>query len=398
MNQKHKTYKTATMIALVLFVLGVVLILFTICRFQESDPLPKTNEVAISSKEVYPIAQITRESITFILGEDRELDNPYYAEAFNYYLFNEEGKTEYVVTTCRSLLEVRNYLAQNPPSNHLPWGLINLVSHGNQWLGLSVRVQPDGKRTSVENLQEYIDNSLFKPLPDTILDQQSQLFIHGCGVGNNHALVEAIGKAFGGKNITPRVKASCLFEYYASIKNNGAVIETQRYFTRVWYTVYKKGYRPEDFILCRKLQEKYPDTTMDWQDALSREQPRWAGDIYHYTFEVPVKWVISYPHKDSLPDVSTKEKQLEWIRSQPDIVTALEKIEIPVEKFNWWFRHVYVANDDGTRSPAIWLKGYSTILCVLQPLLDEKGDTGLLQKPFVPEDDDERYHYISSSI
>ncbi len=59
------------------------------------------------AKKVPDVIKPLRERITFILGEDREADNRYYAEATNYYTHNKKGRTEYLVTTCRSLLEVK---------------------------------------------------------------------------------------------------------------------------------------------------------------------------------------------------------------------------------------------------------------------------------------------------
>jgi hypothetical protein len=311
-----------------------------------------------------------RLSITFILGEDREYDNPYYIEAANYYKYNEEGKTEYVNTGCRSLLEVRDYLLENPPANGKPWGCINLVSHGNQWLGLSVRVTPESKRATPERIWEYIDNGTFSPMPLSVIDELSEFYIHGCGVGKNTELLDAITEAFRNNDTVPVVKASRLFEYYSSVKYKGSVIETQKYEARAWSVNYKMGYRPSYYTLMKWLDVKYPDESINWQDALNREQPRWDGDSYHYTFEVPVKWVIKYPNRDSLPDVSTNSKKLEWIAGQQEIMNDLQQIEIEPEKFNWWFRTVNVRNDDGSLSPAVWVKGYCTILCVIQPVVE----------------------------
>lgn len=381
---RDKTYQIARSIALILFLIGISLlasILYMHKTHKANSNCDEIKEVANTFQLIDevkdPVVITARENITFILGEDREADNPYYDEATNYYRYNEKGKTEHVITSCRSLLEVRNYLAKNAPSNNQPWGLVNLVSHGNQWLGLSVRVVPEGKRSTPENIMESIDNSTFKPLPSYILDEESILYVHGCGIGNNPEILKSIGKAFGGKDTLPKVQASVLFEYYSSIKYNEVVIESQRYFAKVWHTNYKKGYRPENTVLSRRLKQEYPESTIDWQDALSREQPRWDGDIYHYTFEIPVKWVFPYPDKDSLPDLSSHPKQLEWIRYQDEIMETLKKIEIPEEKFNWWFRNVYVANEDGSRSPAIWLKGYSTILCVIQPVIEDENDNNI---------------------
>ncbi len=310
-----------------------------------------------------------RLSITFILGEDKEKGNPYYAEAANYYQYSIEGRTEYLDTSCRSLLEVREYLIENKPLNGKPWGRINMVSHGNQWLGLSVKVTPKSKRASVERIQEFIDNGTFTPLPASVIDEHSEIFIHGCGVGNNEELLKVMARVFMNTDTVPQIRASKFYEYYSSVKYADLVTETRKYEAKAWTINYRMGYRPSDVILTKWLNDKYQGDNIDWLAALSREKPRWNGDIYHYTFEVPVKWVIKYPHKDSLPDVSTNAKKLQWIKKQQQIIDDLRKIEIEPEKFNWWFRTVNVRNDDGTLSPAVWVKGYCTILCVIQPIV-----------------------------
>ena len=316
--------------------------------------------------------QATRESITFILGEDEETDNLYYTEATNYYKLNETGRTKYLVTSCRSLLEVRDHLEENPPSNGLPWGLINLVSHGNQWLGLSVKVTPHSKRSTPERIREYIENDSLRPLPNYLMDEKSEIYIHGCGIGNNPQLLDIIGEAFAGDDSVPLVNASKLFEYYRSVYNSGMVLKSERYQAKTWMVTYKMGYRPDDITICNMLKNKYPESTIDWRDALSRQQPRFNGDVYHYTFEVPVKWIIPFEHRDSLPDISSREKELELIWSRKEITDGLQKIELPAETFNWWLRTIRINNEDGSTSPAVWVKGYCTILCVIKPMLQDE--------------------------
>lgn len=362
----HKLIIRSILIAFVIAIIGMLVSMFGHERNASfSGQLP-----AVSMQmEQFEETLSDRESITFIMGEDREEDNPYYAQAANYYRNSDEGRTEYLVTTCHSLLEVRDYLVSHPPSNELPWGLVNLVSHGNQWLGLSARVTPDSKRASTEAIETCISDGTFPEVPDSLLDNQSRLYIHGCGIGKNESLVRALQSAFGGQDETPSTEASELFEYYTSTRKNGRVEKSERFLAETWSVNYKMGYRPEDPVISRQLREQYPECDIDWNDALSRQTPRWTGDVYHYTFEVPVKWVIPYPEEDSIPDVSTKELQMEWLRQQDNITGTLEKIELPVEKFNWWFRKVYVNNEDGTRSPALWVKGYCTILVVIRPVL-----------------------------
>ena len=171
----------------------------------------------------------------------------------------------------------------------------------------------------------------------------------------------------------PAVAASELYEYYTTNHLNGSGQKSERYLAETWSVSYKRGYKPEDQVLSRQFKELYPETDIDWNDALGRNQPRWTGDIYHYSFEVPLKWVIPYETKDSLPDVSTKESQLNWISQQDDICAMLDRIGLSPEKFNWWFRTVYVKNEDGSLSPAVWVKGYCTILVVIRPLMENRN-------------------------
>jgi len=341
---------------------------------------------------ITPIKSILREDITFILGVDKKANNPYYSEAINYYAFNPAGKTKHLVTNCRSLQEVSEYLENYKPDNDLPWGLINLVSHGNQWMGLSAKVTPISKRATPERIQEFIDNKTLKPLSSQVLDDHSEIFVHGCGIGNNSKLLNLIATAFGGELNQPIVRASKLYEYYTSEKYGHAVKSTERYTAQSYSLSYKMGYAPSQQGLVRRFRNSFPGNSIDWQDALSRDKPRWPGDTYHFTFQVPVKWVIPFPDANSLPDVSTKSKQLAWIKTQPEIMDKLNGINLPAEKFNWWFRQVYVNNADGSKSPAIWLKGYCTILSVLQALTTENGN----HLPLKPDLNDE--HYYATSI
>lgn len=342
------------------------------------------------AENVPDIIKPLRERITFILGEDREANNRYYAEATNYYTHNKKGRTEYLVTTCRSLLEVRDYLEQHKPGNGFPWGLINLVSHGNQWTGLSVRITPEIKRTTTARLEECIADGTWKPLPEVVVDKDTEILLHGCGVGNNQRLINTLAVAFGGHDHQPVVRASKLFEYYASINNND-ISETEHYLANTWTVSYRMGERPGTMQLMNELREKYPHAAVDWHGALSREQPRWTGDSYHYTFEIPVKWILRMSH-DSIPG---ERSQLAWIARHREITTDLDGLQIPYNQFKWSFTKVYADNDDGTKSAAIWVKGYCTILTVLQALTSADSGQGLLSAPFEPAQSDSGYYYTS---
>jgi hypothetical protein len=353
-----------------------------------------TDDKALSLLQIMQSSKkICRQSITFILGEDKKKTNPYYTEATNYYLHNDSGKTTYVETQCRSLSEVREYLINHRPTNKLPWGLINLVSHGDQWLGLSVKVTPDSKRSTLDRILEHIEKGTFQPLSDSVIDSHSEIFIHACGVGNNADLVEAIAVVFRGKKELPKVRATRLFEFYSSIQENGQIKETQRYLSNAWFIYHKKGYEPGMNELCTSFHTKYPHVQIDWQEALTREQPRWAGDPYCYKFDIPVDVVLHYASKESLPDISSEDKKLALISTNPEIKETLRKIEISAENFEWELKKGYANNSNGKRSPAILIKGYCTILCVLKPLAEEHPNNQSLNKPITPSLEDTSYYF-----
>ena len=65
-----------------------------------------------------------RPSVTFILGEDEKESDRFYALAKEYYLTDEVAQTDYFVDNCRSLHEVRNYLANRKSDS--PLSLIHI--------------------------------------------------------------------------------------------------------------------------------------------------------------------------------------------------------------------------------------------------------------------------------
>ncbi len=375
----HKSWFSSFLIALVLLV--------SCNERRESN----NNTAASDSTSLNIIAdtithvEASRESITFILGEDKNSENPYYSEAAKYFSSNSPDKTVHLVTTCRSLVEVRQYLVKHAPENQLPWGRINLVSHGDQYLGLSVKVTPDSRRATLERLQEFIDAGTFNPLPDSIVDQNTEIAIHACGIGNNKAFVDIFGKVFSSNSSMPHVIAPRLFEFYSSA--NGS----SRYQAKAWMVSYKKDEKPGDIILCNLLHEEYPNENLDWQDALTRKQPRFAGDTYHYTFDIPVNLVINLSASDTLPDFNNLENKLRWIDQQPEINHILSKIQIPADLFSWNLKKGFIKNKDGKRVVGVSVKGFCTMLCILKPLVDDASS--LTHQPFVPALSDTAYYY-----
>ncbi len=304
------------------------------------------------------------ESITFILGIDKHPDNPFYRYAANYYRFNAKDKTELVITSCRSLLEVHNYLIRYKPKNKVPWRCINLVSHGNQYLGLSVKVTPNSKRASAQEIWKYCNNGTLKKLPEDVINKQTIIALHGCGLGNNKNLIKAVRSAFSTHKAIPKIEASTYFEYYVAKPNN--MQKVTRFLAKSYSINFKMGYKPSNKIIERRFKAKYKNDSIAWHTALNRKQASKMGAVFNMSFNVPVKWVFTYDSLKAVPNLDTKSKRLNWVRQNTTIMSDLQKIAIPPQKFNWWMRRIYIKEKDDTKVAALWIKGYSTSFNILK--------------------------------
>jgi len=319
--------------------------------------------VALPKKQVV-IIKPKGESITFILGTDKHPDNPFYRYAENYYRLNAKDKTEWVVTTCRSLVEVQDYLIRHKPKNKVPWHCINLVSHGNQYLGLSVKVTPKSKRAFADEIFKYCKNGTLKKLPDDVINQQTTIALHGCGLGNNKDLITAIKRAFSSRIARPKIEASPYFEYYVAAPDN--MQKVTKFLAKSYSINFKMGYKPSDKIIERQFKTKYKNDSVNWHTALSRKQASKIGAVFYMSFNVPVKWVFKYDSLKAVPNLDTKSKRLNWVKKNIKIMSDLQKIAIPPQQFNWWMRRIYIKEKDDTKVAALWIKGFSTSFNILE--------------------------------
>jgi len=133
-----------------------------------------------------------RESITFILGKDANPNNPFYDKAFYYFANHPYDQTEFIITSCRSLLDVRNYLASYPTGNALPWSTINIVILPNEVEDLKVPIFPQGTKSNVENLKMVSVQNEFPSLSSNQIDERTRLYIHAAEVEENSKLNYAL--------------------------------------------------------------------------------------------------------------------------------------------------------------------------------------------------------------
>jgi hypothetical protein len=152
-----------------------------------------------------------------------------------------------------------------------------------------------------------------------------------------------IGKAFsgGGQNLQcPMVRSSEYFLLYETIWHKGQIVDCKRYISDFWYAFYSPDSRPGDIQLANQLRQRYPNVDIDWCDALTRTKPRWLGDSFHYTFKLPIKWVVTYPDSSSRPNLIKKEDQESWINEQVELQKYLNSFGIPIDCFKWRFKNI----------------------------------------------------------
>ena len=368
--------------------------LFISCSEKKANKVP--DKTLSNRADSLLLDSISRTSITFILGKDEGSRNPYYSLANHYYRLNDSDKTEIVIDTIFSLLQVRNYLEKHPPKNGKPWGLINLVSHGNEFIDLSVKVFTNGDRTSAKSLLKAIQDSIFMPLDSNIVDLKSLIYLHGCAVGQNIGLLKTLGIAFGGYKKTIKVKASRLFEYYANLSKNKNPQMIRHYFAKVWYGFYKIDSIPDEYSLVKQFRARYPKDDVNWFEAIRRQYPSNPSEIYHISFGVPVVWEDFYEKQNQMPVLNTRVKQTKWFAGKTEFQALIKKTQIPINYFQIkYYNAVYNGKSGIFYSNKA--KARAGVICVIKPLLSEDDSLKIKFVPYNPPANDTTYFRFGSS-
>ena len=238
----------------ILILLMIAVVSLQACKGRgDTAPLPVADTLA------QPCDTIPRISVTFIMGRDNSAYNPYYSLANQYYRLNPDERTEVVVDSLTALSQVLDWLRLHPADNGLPYGLVNLVTHGNEFIDLQMTVTPGGSRTSVESLCQAMADSLLLPPDSTVIDRHTLIYLHGCAVGQNQSLLDGLAQAFGSSTA---VKASKHFEYYAYLSANRNPQSIRHYFARTWYAFYHPDSDYNEAALVQQLRRRYPADTM----------------------------------------------------------------------------------------------------------------------------------------
>lgn len=322
----------------------------------------RTVELESKSQDDLFTSPLCRSSATFIMNTDKPGQN-YFSLAERHFLMNSEEKTEVIVKSCHSLEALLNYLNRNQEKH--PWGVINLVVHGNMWGGLSVDISEEGSRAYPKELFAAVNNGALPILGQNVVDEHTKINIWACGIGKNPLINLSLEMLFTNEEgILPQVYASPHFVVFCEDPVKRVPLRLKASY---WPYFFRRGYRPSQNEITAQLERDYPDTQLDWRKALQVESPGTEDVTWHEEFNVPVVWTVLYEDKESRPSLGTEMEKLDWIKNQTELMQKIEELEIPLDKYNWSVNKILYKHPDGRIQPAIKAIGMCTVLCVLSP-------------------------------
>ena len=351
-------------------------------------PVPASSGEATGSD-----TPVVRERITFILGEDKKQTNRFYEIAEQYYRHDSKDRTDHIITSVHSLIEVRDYLENNPPVNGQPWGLVNIVVHSNEWAGMSTSILPGGQRVTAQTLQASLEQGEFNPLPDSLMDGISEIHIQGCALGKDTPLLRLLSRAFGGEDQQrPSVRSSKLYTYLQADKT-----QSSGYIQCLgdsWFIFIKPGTRPTYEDLAAKFRARNARVKLNWNEALTRKNPRFLGDSFSQEMHIPIRWTAVYPEQAPLPNLETFHHKIAWLKQEKELNQHLKKIGLSLDEFVWQITLKSYQTADGKDLPAVVARGKSRVISVVRARMEPDSLNPKALVPIKPTWDNVQYYGV----
>lgn len=347
---------------------SIAFLAFIVLIFIQAVRVEVDEEQEVFSPKVEVETQ-ERQSISFIMGVDRDMKNPFYSNAEDYFRYHPEAKTDELVNSCRSLECLKNEINRYYQLNQKPYETINIVVHSNPWSGLSLPIIDGGERITAELLEEAYQNNIIEAIQDEIVDRDTKIIVHACGLGNNEALTNSLKKVIGGNDgQVPEIISS---KNYVNFTN-----DNEQYFKsemQAFYAFYPTAYKPADLHLARQLSNRYPNEDLEWLSAIQDENISASGAAFSYRYNVPIEWKVEYPEYD-IPELATQADQMEWLMNQDELMEIIEKTEIPFDYFRWKVKKGSDVNETNfIETPYIRVNGKVTVLCILKKATEARS-------------------------
>ena len=307
-----------------------------------------------------------REDVTFILGCDEDPSSPMFGLAEKCSRASSAMGAASVVSSLRSLSEVRAYLASHPPRNGRPWGLVQLVVHGNGGCQLALPIVPGGEDLMPSSLAAAVDRGSFQPLPDTLLDAGSELRILGCALGRNGELLRALSRALGGNDSErPLVRASRYYTCYQAVATR--VSSPTRFLSEAWRFVHPLGQAPSLEAMQAKIRAEHPGLELDVAEALTRTSPRFPGDTFSSRGPASYHWTRIFRRPEDCPVLTDRTRLLCWLRELVPFSQHLDQAGLCLDSMDWTAHHI-TRTLDGCERPSVKVEGTGEAIYIMRAL------------------------------
>ena len=268
-------------------------------------------------------AAVSHKVITFILGPDSD---KFYKSAHEYW--RQSGRTDVLVTNLRTLVEVLNYLNDNPSPNGRSWGQVNLVTHANEEGGMGIKLSGESSNNiSPEELDDAVKAGAIPKVDGSAVDFHTAINVHGCAIGRNPQMLSELSQAIsGGKSDVYGPKDLQGYRFSGSGKSE----KTDEFLVEYWSVGFPAQQARSRKQLVQDLNEKYGSRDgMDWNKAISGAKTMTMP--YHYEFTAQGFTTIPAQsdragHARLLQNVAESASWIRWsVKGQSSVVDSSGK-------------------------------------------------------------------------
>lgn len=341
---KRSTLKISITLSLVLLI-GT----FTSCNTTSKKATNEAIKIAKNTSETSVLE--ARKPVVFITGYDKG-ESTFYTDARTYF----KNKEYQIVDETYSLEEIINWMNSNATKN--PYGEVHIVSYNNPFKSMNLETTINGEKVTLSNLQTTIHQAKL-PTLENVVTSNTNIVFHSQSLGKNAALMNTLKEVFVAEEV-PNVIASPFYNVF------GGEFK-KHYLAQPFYVFYPTAHSPGKVDLSKEIAKKYPqEKDMEWYAALTNEVERYIGEPYTVQYNIPVKWEIDYTNSDNeIPTFTSQEAIMDWIEGEEDLNNELLDMGIVVDKFRWSWK---------VKNSKLTIKGKTTVLCVLKPLIKPYGD------------------------
>ena len=263
-------------------------------------------------------------SVTFIVGIDKNTENPFYSMAAEFFYTNPKHKTELIIHDFSSLEEIINFLNLNKPSNGKNWEVVNIVNHSSEF-GLNMPLYKGGENLTTKEWQIHSQNKNHR-LPAFIkyIGQDSLITFWGCSFGNQESHLFHLSKIFKGENGNAQIRSpnKRLFFYKDEMSHH------VKHFYTDEYSLFSHSLRFDNKNFPLLFKQKYPNKNIKWENVTLLQNKGDMSNTYYSATEIKIKFYIP------LAVLKTYHTLSSFMLAQPEITKTLNDRNISLHDLN----------------------------------------------------------------